>query len=60
MYKFNKDSREYVQFETAPVVLGTEHLSPALSAIRNKQKISFEYTNRDLYSLILFDQGNDR
>ena len=42
-YKFNKDSREYVQFETAPVVLGTEHLSPALSAIRNKQKISFEY-----------------
>lgn len=42
-YKFNKDSREYVQFETAPVVVGTEYLSPILGAIRNKQKISIEY-----------------
>lgn len=38
-----KDSREYVQFETAPLVLGTEHLSPLLSAIKNKQSISFAY-----------------
>lgn len=41
--KKNEDKRDYVQFETAPRVMGTEHLSALLYAIKNKQTVNFNY-----------------
>jgi predicted DNA-binding transcriptional regulator YafY len=38
-----KDIADLVQFETATSVTGNEHLSPLLTAIRQKQIIQFEY-----------------
>lgn len=35
--------QEYVQFETAPVVLGTEFLGPLLEAIKSKNTVDIEY-----------------
>ena len=34
---------KFIQFETAPVVIGTQFLDPILNAIRNQNKISFSY-----------------
>ena len=39
----NKDKREYVQFETAPKMKGTEHLGDLLHAIKNKRTVRLEY-----------------
>jgi predicted DNA-binding transcriptional regulator YafY len=38
-----KDKREYIQFESAPLVLGTEYLNDLLHAIKNKKSIIIEY-----------------
>ena len=38
-----KEASRYIQFEKAPIVIGTEHLDPLIQAIRDKQKVCFTY-----------------
>ena len=43
----DKSIEQFVQFETAPVSGGSEHLSPLLDAIKRKRSIQFTYEKFD-------------